>query len=84
MKDYLPIVRALIDAILLLEHAGPDEIDPDTAVRGMENIASSLLALDKSDQQMLRANLRQIADESHDAAYGTFVRGLADSLGLAP
>ncbi len=83
MKDYLPLIRALIDAVLLLESAGPDEINPDTAVRGMENIASSLLALDKSDQQVLRRHLLEIAEGAQDEAYGSFVRSLPDMLGLA-
>jgi hypothetical protein len=82
MKDSLPLVRALIDALLLLEVAGPDEVSPDTAVRGMENIASSLKALDESDQRDLRATLLQIADESDEASFSKFVRSLPDSLGL--
>jgi len=83
MKDYLPLIHALIDAVLLLESAGPQEINPDTAVRGMENIASSLLVLDKSDQQALRQHLVEIADAARDEAYGKFVRSLPDMLGLA-
>jgi hypothetical protein len=83
MNDYLPLVRALIDALLLLESAGPDEIDPDVAVRGMENIASSLHALEKSDQQTLRKQLLRIADETQDETYGRFVRSLPDMLDLA-
>lgn len=83
MNDYLPIVRALIDAILLLESAGPEEINPDTAVRGMESIASSLLELERSDQQVLRRYFVQIADAAQDAAYESFVRSLPDVLGLA-
>ncbi len=83
MKDYVPVIRALIDAILLLESAGPDEIDPDTAVRGMENIASSLLTLEKADQQALRQHLVRIADAADDQTYGNFVRSVPDRLGLA-
>lgn len=83
MKDYLPLVHALIDAFLLLESAGPDEVDPDTAVRGMENIASSLLALQESDQVALRVELEQIAAHALDQAYRDFVHGLPDMIGLA-
>lgn len=82
MKEYLPLVHALIDALLLLEFSGPDEINPDTAVRGMENIASSLLALDELDQRELRAQMIQIADESGDVTFRQFVRSLPDILGL--
>jgi hypothetical protein len=83
MNNDLPFVRALIDALLLLEFAGPNEIDPDTAVRGMENIKSSLLALEKSDQRILSRHLLQIAaDNAQDEAYSNFVRSLPDMLGL--
>lgn len=84
MKDYLPLIHALIDALLLLECSGPDEVNPDTAVRGMENIASSLLALEEPDQRMLRQHLVEIADSAQDEAYAKFVRSLPDMLGLAP
>jgi hypothetical protein len=84
MKDCLPLVRALIDALLLLESSGPDEVNPDTAVRGMENISSSLKALDESAQRDLRAQLLQIADESDDVPFSKFVRSLPDILGLEP
>ena len=83
MKDNLPLIRALIDAVLLLETAGPKEIDPDTAVRGLEHIASSLLTLDKADQQELRGHLLQIAEAEQDEAYRRFVRSMPDMLGLA-
>jgi hypothetical protein len=81
--DYVPLIRGLIDAFLLLEHAGPDEVNPDTAVRGMENIAASLLALGKSDQLALRVELGRIADNAQDEAYADFVRALPDMVGLA-
>lgn len=83
MNDYLPLVHALIDTFLLLESAGPDEVDPDTAVRGMENIASSLLTLQESDQIALRVELMRIAEEAQDKAYRDFVHELPDMIGLA-
>lgn len=83
MKNSLPLVQALIDALLLLEFAGPDEINPDIAVRGMENISSSLLPLDPDDQRILRESFFRIAEESKDQAYSQFVRSLPDLLGIA-
>lgn len=83
MKDCVPVIRALIDAVLLLESAGPDEINPDTAVRGLENIAASLHGLDGFDQRALRAHLLTIAESADDKAYSSFVRSMPDMLGLA-
>jgi hypothetical protein len=83
MKDNLPLIHALIDAFLLLESSGPSEVNPDTAVRGMENMASSLLALEQPDQLALRENLRQIAERAQEQSYKDFVLGLADMIGLA-
>jgi hypothetical protein len=82
IQDYLPLIRGLINAFLFLESSGPDVVNPDSAVRCMEDIASSLLALDKSDQLALRAELEKIADEKRDRTYRTFVRSLADNIGL--
>jgi hypothetical protein len=82
MKDSLPLVRALVDALLLLETSGPDELDPDTAVRGMENVASSLLTLDVADQRALRDLFLRLADTAPDETYSKFVRGLPTMLGL--
>lgn len=83
MKNLNPIIRALIDALLLLEFAGSSEINPDTAVRGMENIASSLLALEVSDQIQLRNKFDELADDEHDQVFERFIRSLPDMLGLA-
>lgn len=84
MKDCRPLIRALVDAFLLLESAGPDEVNPDTAVRGMENIASNLLALEEADQLALRTELEEIASGSRDQVYGDFVAALPDMIGLTP
>ncbi len=83
MNDDLPLINALIDAFLLLESSGPDEVNPDTAVRGMENMASSLLTLEQSDQLALREKLKQIAESAQDQSYRDFVSGLPDMIGLA-
>ena len=82
IQNYLPLVHGLIDAFLFLESSGPDEVNPDSAVRCMEHIASSLLALDKSDQLALRSLFEQIAAESQDQGYKKFVLGLPDMIGL--
>jgi hypothetical protein len=83
IEDYLPLVQGIIDALLFLETAGPDEVDPDSAVRCMENIASSLLELRPADQLALRSHFAAIAAEAEDPAYRDFVRALPDMIGLA-
>jgi hypothetical protein len=83
IRDYLPLIRGLIDALLFLESAGPTEVDPDSAVRCMESIASSVLALDHSDQLALRLHLEKIADGEQHPGNRDFVRALPDMIGLA-
>jgi hypothetical protein len=83
IKDYLPLVKGIIDAFLFLESAGPDEVNPDSAVRCMENISSSLLGLRQSDQLALRSDFATIADEATDPTYRDFVRALPDMIGLS-
>ncbi len=82
MKNYLPLIQALIDALIVLEFAGSDEINPDTAVRAMEHIAASLSTLDPADQLLLRGHLHQIAADAQDHAYKEFISSLPDVLGL--
>ena len=60
IQNYLPLIHGIIDAFLFLESAGEDEVDPDSAVRCMENISSSLLALETSDQLALRRTLGRL------------------------
>ncbi len=83
IEDYIPLIQGVIDAFLFLESSGPDELNPDSAVRCMENISSSLLRLRQSDQLTLRSHLATIADEATDPAYRDFVRALPDMIGLA-
>jgi len=79
----VPLIYAMIDAFLFLESAGPDQVDPDSAVRCMENMASNLLTLSEADQLALRAYLERIADDHSDPAYTKFVRAMPDAIGLA-
>ncbi len=83
IKNYHALIHAIIAALLFLENAGPNEVDPDSAVRCMEDIAASLLALEKSDQLALRADFEKIADEQPDSAYKNAIRAMPDEIGLA-
>ncbi|MCE9544066.1 MAG: hypothetical protein K8T25_00860 [Planctomycetia bacterium] len=83
IQNYVPLIHGIINALLFLESAGPDEVDPDSAVRCMENIVSSLLVLEKSDQLALRSEFEKIAEIEQEPSYKKFVRGLPDMIGLA-
>ena len=83
IQNYLPLIQGLINAFLFLECSGANEVNPDAAVRCMEDISSSLLTLGQSDQLALKSHLVKIAAESQDRAYSDFVRALPDMIGLA-
>lgn len=83
IQNYLPLIEGIINAFLFLERSGPGEVDPDSAVRCMEDISSSLLALEQPDQIALRSHFLKIADDAQDPAYSDFVRALPDMIGLA-
>jgi hypothetical protein len=78
-----PLILAVIDAFMLLEMCGEDEIDRETAERAAENISSSLMQLRHDDQVELREQLADIADEAADETFREFVAGIADTIGLA-
>jgi hypothetical protein len=82
-SNQLPIVHALVDAFLFLEHSAPDEVNPDSAVRCMENMADSLLKLDEAEQLSLRFQFAHIAANSANANYSDFIRHIPDAIGLA-
>ena len=77
------LVLAVVEALLLLEASSDNEINPDVAVRGMENIAACLVSLGDDDQRALRAELAAIASSSIDPDYTRFASEVADMVGLA-
>ena len=83
VQNDLPLIHAIIDALLFLEHSTDDEVDPDLAVRCMENMSASLHALTQADQIALRSRLEKIAEESPEPRYRDFVRALPDHIDLA-
>ena len=83
IQNYLPLIHALIDAFIFLETSGDNEVDPDSAVECMENMAASLLELTRKDQIELRFHMAKIADDAEDLKYAKFVRELPNAIGLA-
>jgi hypothetical protein len=78
-----PLILAVIDAFLLLELCGEEEIDWETAKRATDNICANLMRLRHDDQVELRVQLAEIADESDDPTYREVVSGIAEMVGLA-
>ncbi len=81
--DAKPVVKAVIAAMLLLEHSEPDEVDPDTAVRGLENIAFELLQLREDDRREFTDMLNRIASGTEHAPTAEFIRAIPFAIGMA-
>ncbi|WP_141726077.1 hypothetical protein [Actinacidiphila rubida] len=62
------LARAVLSAIMLLDHSSADEIDRDVASQGLENIASDLSAMNGAERREFRSVLRRIAEEEPDDA----------------
>ena len=78
-----PLIRAIISAMMLLEHSDPDEVDPDTAVKGMENMGHELLKLNAGDRLAFLTVLEGIAESENDGSVADFVRSMPFMLGFA-
>jgi len=77
-----PLCLALIDALLVFESAQPNEVDPDVAVRAMENMSASLQALSDADQIELRGMFEGIAEREEDERFRQFAVSVPDMMGL--
>lgn len=67
----------------MLDDARPEEIDPDVAVRGQENMGDYLDRLSGPDREEFRSNLTELARklDVSDPAVAKFVRRIPFSLG---
>ena len=75
-----PLIRSIISAMMLLEDSGPEEIDPDTAVRGMEHMGYELLKLGDGDRAEFVAALERIAEV--EPAQAAFIRSIPFNIGM--
>ncbi len=78
-----PIVLAMVSAMMLLDDTSAEEIDPDVAVRGQENMGYYLNLLSEGDRTAFREVLERIADAhaAQDPALASYIRGIPFSLG---
>ncbi|MGW2683595.1 hypothetical protein ACWC6I_10615 [Streptomyces sp. NPDC001414] len=73
------LARAVLSAIMLLDHSSADEIDRDVASQGLENIAADLISMNEVERQEFRRLLGRIAEEEPD--YAPYIDELPDLLG---
>ncbi len=81
-KDSLTSERCLIDLLLFLELADDDSVDPDDAMRMIENITGELAQASDAEKERLRKAIEQVvAEENEGKPRGpvlTFCDGLLD------
>jgi hypothetical protein len=75
-----PLLEAIVAALLLLEDTSDEDLDPDVAVRGMEEIAHSLNQLSVEDRSTVRRMFEKIAI-SQGPPYADFIRAIPGSIG---
>lgn len=80
--DAAPLANAVITALMLLEHSDDSEVDPDVAVRGLENIAHELLKLTGEDRDEFLSLLERIAEQETNPATAEFVRAVPFKIGM--
>jgi hypothetical protein len=76
-----PLVRAIVAAMMLMEECGPEEIDPDTAVRGLENMGHEILQLSGDDRAEFLDLIERMAQCS-DEHTATYIRAIPFSIGM--
>jgi hypothetical protein len=81
LEDQRPLLRAILAAFLALEDGSNDDIDPDWAVKAMENISWEVVQLGDADQAALRADFLALAHE-YDEPWRSFVSAFPDSINL--
>ncbi|MEV7123630.1 hypothetical protein [Kitasatospora griseola] len=77
IEDHL--ARAVLSAIMLLDHSSADEIDRDVASQGLENIASDLSTMNNEERREFRRVLERIAEKEPD--YAPYIATLPHLLG---
>ncbi len=77
-----PLVNAVVAAMMVLEESEPEQVDPDTAVRGLENIGYELLKLSGDDRLEFMQLLERMARAVDDDRTARFMRALPFSVGM--
>jgi hypothetical protein len=77
-----PLVNAIVCAMMMMEDSGPDEINPDTAERCLENMGYELMQLRGGDREEFLALLERMANEATDERTSRFIGSIPFSIGM--
>jgi hypothetical protein len=77
------VEKAIVSAMILMEDGGPDEINPDTAVRGLENIGYELMQLTGGNREEFISLLRRrMSAEAEDERAASFLESVPFGIGM--
>lgn len=79
---HIALLRAVLDSLVFLEDSGDDIVDPDSAVRAMENIGHSLLTLSEPDRAELVSMINQLAVAEKAGPWRDFILNTPFAVGL--
>lgn len=78
----MAVLDGLLSCLAFLEHSPDDVVDPDAAVRALEDAVHPLLLLSAEEQAALVALLHERAEAEPDPGWQAFIGGLPSALGL--
>jgi len=86
MTDRDPLVPALtgvlVDVVWWLESCGDEEVDPDSAVKMMENVGGELLRLPSGQRERLLQVLTDLAEAEQTPERRDFLKSFPFAIGL--
>ncbi|WP_340054453.1 hypothetical protein [Pseudomonas sp. JAI120] len=75
------VARGIVELAIFLEFSGDDALNPDAAMQGLEQLASTLQMMDLESKSSLCSQFKSIAIEYSDEQ-AEFVESLGEALGL--
>jgi hypothetical protein len=77
-----PLLKAIIAAMMFIERSGPDEVDPDSAVKCLEQMSYELLQLAGADRKEFLKLVERVADQMPEERYAGFIREIPRMTGM--
>jgi hypothetical protein len=71
-----------LSPMMFLEHSGPDEVDPDSAVKCLENMSYELLQLAGSDRKEFLELIETVANQMPDERQRGIIRDIPRMTGM--